>query len=57
MLEYARKLSENLKTVRVDLYNNNGRILFGEMTFYHFGGLKKFDPEEYDYLFGTYINL
>ncbi len=33
MIETAEKLSEPFPFVRVDLYNNNGNILFGEMTF------------------------
>lgn len=57
MLEYSKKLSEGLSTVRIDFYINKGKVYFGEMTFYHFGGLKRFEPEKYDYLFGTYIKL
>ncbi|MBD5514077.1 MAG: hypothetical protein HDR06_05325 [Lachnospiraceae bacterium] len=33
MVETAEKLSRPFPFVRVDLYNNNGKILFGEMTF------------------------
>ena len=33
MLDYAKKLSEDLVFVRVDLYNVNGTIYLGEMTF------------------------
>ena len=33
MLEYAAKLSENFEFVRVDFYDNEGRIIFGELTF------------------------
>ncbi|EFU74884.1 ATP-grasp fold amidoligase family protein [Enterococcus italicus] len=38
MFEIAAKLSENIPFVRVDLYNVNGHIYFGEMTFYPNGG-------------------
>ena len=34
MLYISRKLSEGIPHVRVDLYNVNGRIYFGEMTFF-----------------------
>ena len=33
MLEYSKKLSEDFVFVRVDLYNVNGKIYLGEMTF------------------------
>lgn len=38
MLEIASILSEGFKQVRVDLYNIDGRIYFGEMTFTSNGG-------------------
>ena len=41
----------------VDLYNVNGKILFGEMTFFHWSGLMPFEPEEWDYKFGSWIEL
>ena len=33
MIKYAEILSEGFKFVRVDLYNDNGKIIFGELTF------------------------
>jgi hypothetical protein len=52
MIAYAEKLSEDFPLVRVDLYEENGQIYFGELTFTHFGCVHKFDPDEYDYTFG-----
>ncbi len=57
MLEVARKLSANIPHVRVDLYNVNGNIYFGEMTFFHWSGMAPFEPEEWDYRFGEYLKL
>lgn len=57
MIELAEKLSEGFPHVRVDLYNVNGDIYFGEMTFYHYGGMIKFHPEEWDYTFGSWLQL
>ena len=57
MIELAEKLSKNLRAVRVDLYNINGTIYFGEMTFYHHCGFVPFDPEEWDYKFGEWLNI
>lgn len=57
MVNIAERLSKNIPHVRVDLYNCNGKILFGEMTFYHYGGMIKFHPEEWDYTFGSWLGL
>lgn len=57
MVSIASLLSKGLPHVRVDLYNINGCIYFGEMTFYHYGGVIAFHPEEWDYKFGEWIDL
>lgn len=48
MIRISEKLSKNHDFVRVDLYNINGRIVFGEMTNYPNAGLGRFDPPEWD---------
>ena len=57
MKELAAKLSEGIPHVRIDLYEANGKVYFGEMTFYHFGGVVPFEPEEWDITFGKMIIL
>lgn len=57
MLEICRKLSSGIPHVRVDLYNIDGKILFGELTFYHGGGTEIITPVEYEYEWGSYIEL
>lgn len=57
MINIAEKLSKNIPHVRVDLYVVNEKIYFGELTFYPNSGFQKFDPEEYDYLFGEKITV
>lgn len=57
MLEVAGKLSTNIPEVRVDLYNINGQIYFGEMTFFHWSGLVPFEPFEWDLRFGEMFQL
>lgn len=54
MLELAKKLSEDFDYVRVDFYNVDGRIYFGELTFTPFSGLGKFNPEKWDKKLGEY---
>ena len=57
MKRIASKLSEGLPQVRVDLYEINGRVFFGEYTFFHWGGTIPFDPESWDAVFGESIKL
>ena len=55
MLEIARKLSEDFPFVRVDLYNVDGKIYFGELTFYPWTGYVQFTPDEFDFELGDYF--
>lgn len=57
MIVIAEQLSQGIPHVRVDLYQVNGRVFFGELTLYHFGGVVPFEPKEWDYRFGSYLNL
>ena len=57
MKEIAEVLSRGLKHVRVDLYNINGKVFFGEMTLFHYSGLVPFIPQKWDYIWGEWINL
>ena len=52
MIEAAKKLSEGTDFVRVDLYNIDGRIIFGELTNYPNAGLDVFEPAAWDLEFG-----
>lgn len=57
MKEIAAKLSKGLPEVRVDLYEVNGKIYFGEFTFFSLGGTAKFRPDEWDFVWGEQIRL
>jgi glycosyltransferase len=57
MIEIARELSKCLPHVRVDLFNVNGIIYVGEMTFFHFSGLVKFEPDEWDFKLGEMLKI
>lgn len=57
MLEIAKKLSVGIPQVRIDLYNCNGQIYFGEITFFHWSGMTAFDPIEWDFKLGKMIKL
>ena len=57
MKELAAKLSQNIPQVRIDFYEVNGKVYFGEITFFHWSGLTPFEPIEWDYKFGEWIKL
>ena len=57
MIELSKKLSVNIPLVRVDFYEVNGKIYFGELTFSHFSGMMPFEPEEWDEKLGKLIEL
>ena len=57
MWKLAEDLSQGLPFLRVDLYDVNGRIYFGELTFFPTSGIGGFDPREWDYVFGSWIEL
>lgn len=57
MKQVASMLSKGIPQVRVDLYSVNGKVYFGEMTFFHHGGITPFHPESWDYTFGSWIEL
>lgn len=57
MIELAEKLSKNIPFVRVDFYEVNGKVYFGELTFFPGNGLEEFEPEKYDKMLGDYIDL
>lgn len=57
MVEIARKLSADFPHVRVDLYNIDGRIYFGELTFYDGSGYFHYDPDSFDLEVGSYFDV
>lgn len=57
MVRVAEQLSIGYPHIRVDLYNINGKIYFGELTFFHFSGNVPFKPEEWDYKIGEWLKL
>lgn len=55
MLKIAKKLSEPFDFVRVDLFEIDGRVFFGEMTFFPACGFEGFEPASWDALLGSWI--
>lgn len=57
MIELSKQLSANIPFLRVDFYEINNRIYFGELTFFPGSGFTSFNPEEWDYTLGSWIEL
>ena len=57
MKRLALALAEGIDQVRVDFYEVNGKVYFGELTFSHYSGFTPFVPEEWDYKFGEWIHI
>lgn len=55
LVKIAEKLSQPFDFVRVDLYENEEKILFSELTFHSGGGLVPFKPAKYDRIFGEFF--
>ena len=53
----AERLSNGIPHVRVDFYELETGILFGEMTFFSFSGMLPYQPEEWDKIFGNMLTL
>lgn len=57
MIREAEKLSKGFPFLRVDFYNINNDIYFGELTFYPNGGMGKFIDKEWNEKLGSLIKL
>jgi hypothetical protein len=57
MIEIAKKMSKDIPFVRIDFYEIDGQIYFGEFTLYPGCGYEEFSPESYDEILGSWIEL
>lgn len=57
MISLAEKLSCGQPFLRVDFYDVNGKIYFGEMTFFPASGFGEFAPNSWDNVLGSWITL
>lgn len=57
MLALAESISKEIPFVRIDLYECNKKIYFGEMTFFPGSGFEEFEPNEWDRKFGEWLEL
>lgn len=57
MKSLCEKLSKGMRFVRLDLYEVDGKIYFGEFTFFHGGAFYLFEPDEWEKKLGDLIKL
>ena len=57
MLTLSKKLSKGYAFLRVDWYIVEGKLKFSEFTFYSDAGFAAFEPEEWDYTLGSWLEL
>lgn len=57
MIELSEKLAKDLPFVRADFYEVDGKVYFGELTFFPGAGFEEFTPESWDYTLGSWIEL
>ena len=55
MVSVAEMLSSGIPHVRVDLYQADGKVYFGELTFFHWSGMVPFSPDSWDRTFGDFF--
>ena len=53
----AMKFASYFDFVRVDLYEINGKVYFGEMTFFDGSGFEKIYPERWNIMLGENIKI
>lgn len=57
MIELAERLSQDLPFARVDFYNVNGIVYFGEITFFPASGYGTFTSEDFNIMLGETLKL
>ena len=57
MKEFASVLSKDIPELRVDFYEADNKIYFGELTFFDGSGFDKIEPKEWDDKLGEWIAL
>lgn len=57
MVEFSKILSKGYPHVRVDFYEVDGQLYFGELTFFSCSGFMPFEPKKWDKVFGDWIEL
>ena len=57
MKQYATILSRDFPHARIDFYECDNKIIFGEITFYDGSGYMKYEPDDFDFKLGEKFNI
>jgi len=57
MIQIAEKLSQGFAYARIDLYEHDNKVYFGEITFHHGSGYEILYPKIWDKKFGDMLTL
>jgi len=57
MILFSKKLSVGIPHIRVDFYEIGGKIYFGELTFANAAGFCRYEPRNWDYMMGDWLEL
>ena len=57
MCKIAERLSARFPHARIDLFDQNGVVTFGEITFFSGSGYTLFDPDDFDYKLGSKFQI
>lgn len=57
MHEISRKLSKDFPFVRVDFFENAGKLYVAEFSFAPWAGLRAYEPESMDYEMGKWLDI
>jgi len=57
MVDFARELSKNIPFVRLDFYEINGELFFGEFTLYPVSGFHQFEDISSDVQLGNMLSI
>ena len=57
MKALAASLSASIPHLRVDFYEVDGKVYFGEFTFFHYSGFVPFEPKSWDDTLGEWLEL
>jgi len=57
MVEIAEDIAKKFAYVRVDFYDVDGKLYYGEITLHHGSGFDTFEPEKYDLQYGEMLDL
>lgn len=57
MKQLAMELSKPFPHVRMDFYEVDGKIYFGEFTFFDGSGFYTYDPDKWDFIWGEKLTL